>query len=602
MAAAPSSRVPAALFVDGEYLAARVQLPVNILTQLQQQQQQQHHASQHQPVCNMLGALAAQAFMSGTTLPAPCQFRVKVAAFADSDASSPSAHATNRRLWISVLTSLGFTVASVVSSCAGSVAAARSSAQCALAAQLVRTAWKMPQLGVHVILGTELPGAEPMLKELRDVEGRDIFIATVTPGEVKPELAACSGSSDLAATMASARDSSLQNKFLIFLGASAEAIAAAGTVLPPLSVLTTVPNTASATSSSITVPARSSAGGAAAFSTSARDFLATLDLSAAVGGGGGSFSPAFSSPKMPPPLPSMPSPFGDDTIKSHVEPAPPPAYAAGHSSTTAANSSTSASGAATEQAVKSAGSSEPDLSAFKVHLSVLGWEMFYESSAQRPYYYHSHSKTTTWQHPSGTERQRDVDIAVARWLMQKQTENQARQQHHHVDANPPPAAAAAIPSSSSATPAASSSAATIGALFQRETPDQRGLTVPVAPPAPAPAVHSATPAVPPSHIYSSLLRPVATDKPAASAAAPSGVPTSATAGASLTTGPKQDHQHQPAALNAQPTPSPPAQAADTHASTTRLPYNWEEGTDPATGRKFYIDHNTHRTTWERPPA
>ena len=27
---------------------------------------------------------------------------------------------------------------------------------------------------------------------------------------------------------------------------------------------------------------------------------------------------------------------------------------------------------------------------------------------------------------------------------------------------------------------------------------------------------------------------------------------------------------------------------------------WEERQDPRTSRTYYVDHNTHRTTWERP--
>lgn len=37
-------------------------------------------------------------------------------------------------------------------------------------------------------------------------------------------------------------------------------------------------------------------------------------------------------------------------------------------------------------------------------------------------------------------------------------------------------------------------------------------------------------------------------------------------------------------------------------NTNQLPSGWEERTDPRTGRVYYVDHNTHRTTWERPTA
>jgi len=33
-----------------------------------------------------------------------------------------------------------------------------------------------------------------------------------------------------------------------------------------------------------------------------------------------------------------------------------------------------------------------------------------------------------------------------------------------------------------------------------------------------------------------------------------------------------------------------------------LPPGWGESTDPATGRKFYIDFTNQTTTWDRPVA
>ena len=36
------------------------------------------------------------------------------------------------------------------------------------------------------------------------------------------------------------------------------------------------------------------------------------------------------------------------------------------------------------------------------------------------------------------------------------------------------------------------------------------------------------------------------------------------------------------------------------ASSNDLPPGWEERQDPRTGRTYYVDHNTHRTMWERP--
>lgn len=31
-----------------------------------------------------------------------------------------------------------------------------------------------------------------------------------------------------------------------------------------------------------------------------------------------------------------------------------------------------------------------------------------------------------------------------------------------------------------------------------------------------------------------------------------------------------------------------------------LPPGWEMKVDQASGRKFYVDHNTHKTSWEAP--
>merc|ERR1719482_925184 len=37
-------------------------------------------------------------------------------------------------------------------------------------------------------------------------------------------------------------------------------------------------------------------------------------------------------------------------------------------------------------------------------------------------------------------------------------------------------------------------------------------------------------------------------------------------------------------------------------SSAPLPPNWDERFDPASGRKFYINHQTQETTWTRPRA
>lgn len=37
-----------------------------------------------------------------------------------------------------------------------------------------------------------------------------------------------------------------------------------------------------------------------------------------------------------------------------------------------------------------------------------------------------------------------------------------------------------------------------------------------------------------------------------------------------------------------------------NGSSNDLPPGWEERQDPRTGRNYYVDHNSHRTTWERP--
>lgn len=36
------------------------------------------------------------------------------------------------------------------------------------------------------------------------------------------------------------------------------------------------------------------------------------------------------------------------------------------------------------------------------------------------------------------------------------------------------------------------------------------------------------------------------------------------------------------------------------SSSNDLPPGWEERQDPRTGRTYYVDHNSHRTMWERP--
>ena len=66
------------------------------------------------------------------------------------------------------------------------------------------------------------------------------------------------------------------------------------------------------------------------------------------------------------------------------------------------------------------------------------------------------------------------------------------------------------------------------------------------------------------------------------------------------------HQRQPTptnlGLDKETLAAVAAAAAPAPAAEVQLPPGWEERVDPATGRKYYVDHNTKTTTWRCPVA
>merc|ERR1712048_1444472 len=48
--------------------------------------------------------------------------------------------------------------------------------------------------------------------------------------------------------------------------------------------------------------------------------------------------------------------------------------------------------------------------------------------------------------------------------------------------------------------------------------------------------------------------------------------------------------------------APPPSALAPPPAVPPLPEGWEELTDPNTGRTYYVDHVTKKTSWERPGA
>ncbi len=586
--------VGGALFVDGEYLCRHVQLPVNA--------QQLAPGSRTGDACALSAAVADRLGAERGVRP---QFRFRFAAFDVGAADGDAALQQRRRHWTQVLARSGFHCC------------AAPSAACALATRAMHVAWKMPHLPVLAFVAPDLPGAEWALQNLRDAEGRDIAFALLFPAPSGALAAASSSSpSSLVAALPSriadcvgpgggwpARDSASADverfesvpratqqsapagaaHFVIALAASAGALGESG-IFPPGSVVVVsaavvaapalpLASGGGAALSGLWRPVPASAAGTGSSSTgSAASFIASLGLEGA-----------------PPPLASMPSPFdtssaADPPKYAGAPPAPPPP--------------------AVEAATLPGPPAEPDLSSFRPALAAMGWDVHFDVDSHRPYFASARGDQRSWTHPGGPVLHREVEISVARWILAVKQHKARAPGATSVSAPAAPAgtprigaieSAAAAPLATVIAPTAVApagargNASVVDSLFQREVAGS-GLTVPVAPAAPLPVVVSATPSVPPSHVYASMLRPA--DAPAPLAAAPSQPPPA----------PPAPTVAAPSQPSAPAPPPPPAAPTAPAAATARLPAGWEEATDPATGRPFFIDHNTKRTTWSRPPS
>ena len=565
----------AAVFVDGEYLCRFIQLPVNV-------------AHAESPSTDPLCSALAQRITAGQAEAAPVLFRVKCAVFRDhpapdddGDAGGDNA-ASNRRLWMRFLGSIGF-------QCIASASVA-----CAIAARAMHCAWKMPHVASYVFLASELPGAEWALQTLRDSECKDVYVVALAGpyssvaggadptaiGDMRHELVACAGAGAGCCFSGAARP----GRFATSLAATPDALVA----VPPAPARGILPVGSSVVRISGTRPAGAAAAPARA-SGNGDDFLSALLVQHGADTAGW--------PMAAPPVYGAPhaagaagtsaerrhatevTPRGDPVQRASDDPPAVAQQQLQRPSASLVASGDASSVSLTGPQPKAAGDDEPDLGTFRDALRSSGWTLYFDTASRRPYYFSAAASKNTWEHPHGATQQREVDISIARWTLSRRQRAASAEGDHTAAAASEPAVAW---SSVTTTDAAAS-------LF--EAAPERGLTVASVPSTTIPLVRSATPAVPPLHSYASPLLglPSAVPRVVNLPAAPLAVPTLAVPPHAA------DEDVSPAPL---PHQNPAAGGASAHI---KLPYGWEEAKDPVSSRTFFVDHNTKRTSWLRPP-